>query len=200
MEYNELLLADSNKIDFEYEAKKIIKAWSVEEREGRYIRLSADIWACRVMNETAPINKQRFQEVLSGYVDICKLMGIDAQPADPPADKQEPHQLQSDIAQLMPLFDMLENVGEIEIKGIGKRQLLDKSGSKWMFATNALCGYVANELMKMGIKDPYKRLSEVTGVTNTKLILAHSKNPYPSGFIEVSDVIEQYNKTKQKQK
>lgn len=144
-----------------------------------------------------------WQKIESRYQQPTPSSRTDQPPAEPTTAEQVPpqfeQQLHNDIAWLMPFFDMLEDVGEIEIRGKGKRKLLDKSGGKWVFATKTLCGYVAYKMQTdLGITDPYKRMSEVTGVSNSSLIMAHSKNQCPNGGLEVDEVVNKYQ-SQQKQ-
>lgn len=178
MEMNELL-ANPQKYAFDKEAREIIKRMDAQERIDLYTELCGDTVACMVVNETSDYWKDRFAAILSEYVDVCALLGIDKDELKEPqkgVEKQRntvfaiPQYLKTD--RMERLLKALERT-----EGYDGKPVIDRSCTPWVVSSMPDWGHVAVlSISKIGARMRWADWGNVIGKDKESLKKAYYKS------------------------
>ena len=177
MEMNELL-ANPQKYAFDKEAREIIKRMDAQERIDLYTELCGDTVACMVVSETSDYCKDRFAAILSEYVDVCALLGIDKGELKEP---QKGVEKQQNTVFAIPQYLKTDRIERIlkaleRTEGYDGKPVLDRSCTPWVVSSLPDWGHVAKTICKRGLKVCWDDWGKMIGKDKESLKKAYYKS------------------------
>ncbi len=178
MELSELF-ANPQKYVFEYEARKIIEKMDAQERIDLYTKISEEAVACMVVNETPDYWKDRFAAILSEYVDVCALYGIDKGEVK---ETQKGVEKQRNTVFAIPQYlkiDLMEKILKAleRTEGYDGKPVIDRSCTPWVVSSMPDWGHVAKTICrKTGLRVFWDDWGKMIGKDKESLKKAYYKS------------------------